>query len=346
MAEMDPHQLALQGMAADAMEAARLESLLESNPADIETRTKLLGHYWQRSFLDAADARRRHATHALWLIGHHPESTVSGTPFCAIHDIIDKGGYRKAKALWDKQIRQHANNTAVLSNAARFHTSGNPRTAIGLLKRLHRMEPRNPDWHERLGHMYHLQSGTKPGQSRNKAAAARALREWESAYALLPSDRERFYLLDDMAAVAVDAGHLPKAVRYASSLLRYSTKYRDWNQGNAVHHAHSALGRVALRKKRVATAKRHLLASARMKGSPQLNSFGPTFDLARELLASGEAKTVVRYLELCRKFWSMGEKNLDAWIKSIRESGRTDFFPVFDGMPADPSRRRKTTRRK
>jgi len=39
---------------------------------------------------------------------------------------------------------------------------------------------------------------------------------------------------------------------------------------------------------------------------------------------------VIRYLELCRKFWAMGQPQIDAWTKSIRESGKTDFFPVFD----------------
>src|SRR5438552_11826605 len=44
-----------------------------------------------------------------------------------------------------------------------------------------------------------------------------------------------------------------------------------------------------------------LIASAKTKGSPQLNSFGPDQDLAAELLERGETKTVIRYLELCRK---------------------------------------------
>jgi len=147
---------------------------------------------------------------------------------------------------------------------------------------------------------------------------------------LLQTDSARFYMLTRMAPIAVDAGRLRKAVRYAKKLLRHATKVRaDWNHGNAVHHAHSALGRVALRAKRIGEAKRHLIASAKTKGSPQLNSFGPNQDLAAELLASGEAKAVLRYLDLCREFWAMGQEQIDAWSKSIRESGTTDFLPVF-----------------
>lgn len=325
----DPHLLALAGMSANAREAARLESLLATNPADVEARTKLLGYYAQRSYTEA-DARRRKIAHCLWMIRHRPEAEIVGTPFCHVQHVIDAAGYRKAKALWDKQVKKHRSNTAVLANAAHFYTAEKRSTAIAILKRLQRMEPRNPEWHERLGHLYHLQAGGMPGQKRDKAAALRALKEWEAALALLRTDSDRFYQLTWMAPIAVDAGRLREAVRYAGNLLRYARRFRtNWNCGNALHHAHGALGRVALRRKRLPDAKRHLIASAKTRGSPQLNSFGPSHDLASELLARGEAKTVVRYLELCRRFWSMGEKHVDAWTRSIKESGTTDFLPVF-----------------
>jgi len=326
----DPHHLALAGMNLDATEAARLESLLDSNPDDLGTRTKLLGYYAQRSFAEG-DARRRNAAHCLWVIRNRPEAEIAGLPYCKIERILDRTGYRKAKALWDKQVKQHSDNTAVLANAAHFYSGDEGRTAIVLLKRLQRLEPRNPEWKERLGHLYHLQSVGAPGQKRNKAAAVHALEQWEAAFDLLRTESERFYMLTWLAPVAVDAGRLRKAVRYAHALLRQAKKLRaDWNFGNAIHHAHVALGRVALRSKRIEEAKRHLIASAKTKGSPQLDSFGPSRDLAAELLARGEAKTVLRYLDLCREFWAMGHAQIDTWTKSIRESGTTDFLPVFD----------------
>jgi hypothetical protein len=193
------------------------------------------------------------------------------------------------------------------------------------------MEPQNPDWCERLGHLYHLHAGVGPGRKRNKASAAHALKEWQAALALLQDDRERFYLLTKMAPGAVDAGRLREAVRYAREALRFASRFsEDWNHGNAVHHAHLALGRVALRRRQVSKARLHLIASARHKGSPQLDSFGPSQDLAVELLARGATKTVLRYLELCRTFWVMGHPQIDTWIKSIKESGTTTFLPVFD----------------
>lgn len=121
--------------------------------------------------------------------------------------------------------------------------------------------------------------------------STRALDEWKAAFILLRTDLDRFYMLTHMAPVAVDAGRLRQAVRYACELLRYARKFRtDWNHGNALHYAHSALGRAALRRNRVREAKKHLVASAKTRGSPQLNSFGPNQDLAAELLARGETK--------------------------------------------------------
>jgi tetratricopeptide (TPR) repeat protein len=334
MAEEDPHRLALEGLELDAAEAAHLELLLESNPRDLEARTKLLGYYSQRSYADAS-ARRRKTAHCLWMIRNRPEAEIAGTPFCQIQRFIDTAAYRKAKALWVKQVERHRNDTAVLANAAGFHTLDEKRTAIAILKRLQRLEPRNPEWHDRLGHLYHFQSGGGPSRKRNKPAALRALEQWEKAIALLPTDSVRFYMLTQMAPIAVDAGRPRMAVHYAKELLRRATKFRaDWNYGNAVHHAHSALGRVALRAKRIGEAKRHLIASAKTKGSPQVNSFGPNQDLAAELLERGETKTVIRYLELCRKFWKMGQPQINAWTKSIRETGKTDFLRVFES--ADP----------
>ena len=62
----------------------------------------------------------------------------------------------------------------------------------------------------------------------------------------------------------------------------------DWNYGNAIEDANQVLGRIALSKDEVAEAKKRLLASAGSHGSPQLNSFGPDFRLARELAEKGE----------------------------------------------------------
>ena len=322
-------------MRLDSAAAVRLESSLKSNPGDLNTRTKLLGYYMQRAYTDA-NARRRRAAHCRWVVRNCPDKEIAGTPFCQIVRILEPANYRQVKALWDKTVKQRSKDIAVLSNAASFHTSNDIRKAVSLLKRLQRIEPSSADWKERLGHLYHLQSMSMPGKKRNADAAGRALEQWEAALSLLSTEEDRFYMLTLLAPIAVDAKRLNKASHYARNLLQYARNSRtNWNQGNAIHMAHLTLGRVALRHLQVEDAKKHLIASAKTKGSPQLNSFGPSQDLAAELLAQGETKVVIRYLKLCGKFWSMGGTQINAWTKSILESGTTDFMPVFDMGDAD-----------
>jgi thiol-disulfide isomerase/thioredoxin len=67
-----------------------------------------------------------------------------------------------------------------------------------------------------------------------------------------------------------------------------------------------------------------------VKGSPQLNSFGPDWKLAAELLAHGEKDAVLTYIDLCRKFWKTGASRLDSWVSSIRAGGLPNFSARFE----------------
>jgi hypothetical protein len=128
---------------------------------------------------------------------------------------------------------------------------------------------------------------------------------------------------EPMAQTAWAAGDAAKARQYATELLRsVDTQKASWNHGNIIHHAHTVLGLVDLQEGNVEGAKEHLLDSARHRGSPQLHSFGPSMDLARELLARDERATVIQYLDLCAAFWSDFEHRLEPWKAAIRE-GRT-----------------------
>ena len=138
----------------------------------------------------------------------------------------------------------------------------------------------------------------------------------------------RFYALDRMAKMALEAGAAGKAAAYAEELLAAAALHTsDWNYGNALHDGHTVLGRLALLRGDTAKAREQLLASARTPGSPQLRSLGPTMKLAKELLDKGEKDAVVEYLTLCRNIWTMGLTSLSAWSQAVRE-GRTPDFGV------------------
>ena len=93
------------------------------------------------------------------------------------------------------------------------------------------------------------------------------------------------------------------------------------------------LGRIAVKKGDVEQANRRLLAAANTPGSPTLNSFGPNWNLAQELLAKGQRETVLAYIDLCRKFWKMDNGRLDSWASAIRDGGS----PNFSAAPQAPT---------
>jgi len=92
-----------------------------------------------------------------------------------------------------------------------------------------------------------------------------------------------------------------------------------------VHHGHLILGRVALAARDLRSARQELLAAGNTPGSPQLNSFGPNMELALQLLRAGDHEVVLEYLSLCRRFWQLGQPQLDHWTSDVM-AGREPAF--------------------
>lgn len=307
------------GQKLGADQVSDLETTVARNPDDLSARTELLGYYFMRqnSSKEAREARQKHI---FWIIKNHPEAAIAGLPYSSINPIQEGDAYQQARQLWLEQTKAHAQNTTILGNAAQFFLIHDRDIAEGLLKQAQKIEPNNPQWSERLGHLYALQNGN------GKAAAAKSLEEFEKAQSDDASESTRFYRLDDLAKQAFEAGEIEKASKYANELLETAQKYpKDWNYGNAIHHGNNVLGRVALKQGDVKRADEYLLNAGKTPGSPQLNSFGPNMCLAKELLEKGEKDAVLQYFELCRKFWSMGAEKLDNWTKEVKAGKTPDF---------------------
>jgi TonB family protein len=150
--------LAVEGQRLTPQEVENLEAHLKTFPEDLTARAKLIGYY----FLNAAHSRR--LEHVLWLIEHHPESSllteasVMRTPPTAISrgnaSLNDPADYERAKALWHRQTVRYGQDARVLGNAARFFEFTDPATAEDLLKRARLLEPNNTSWAERLAILY------------------------------------------------------------------------------------------------------------------------------------------------------------------------------------------------
>ena len=138
----------------------------------------------------------------------------------------------------------------------------------------------------------------------------------------------RFISLGYRAKRAFKTYEREQATALARELLLIAEEYReDWHYGNALHQAHLVLGWVALSQGDLATARSELLCAGRVPGSPQLNSFGPSMGLAKEMLQAGQHEAVLEYLDLCRKFWAIGVERLDQWTVDVRDSRMPHFGP-------------------
>ena len=133
-----------------------------------------------------------------------------------------------------------------------------------------------------------------------------------------------------LAERAFNAEELDKAEDYANSALEFAATAEGppvFAIGDAVHHGHLVLGRLALRQDDVETATMHLLEAGKTPGSPVLGSFGPNMTLARHLLKRGEREVVLEYFGLCRNFWKMGVEDgrLDRWSLVVTNGGIPEF---------------------
>jgi hypothetical protein len=146
------------------------------------------------------------------------------------------------------------------------------------------------------------------------------------AFNSVQAEKEHFYSLSRSARTALKQGRDEEAAKLAKELQTLAAKFKhDWNYGNAIHHSNQILGRLAIAKDQLEEAENRLLASVEIKGSPQLNSFGPSMFLANELLAKGGKRAVLRYFERCKTFWKLGADRLDGWTADVK-AGRTPDF--------------------
>ncbi len=132
--------------------------------------------------------------------------------------------------------------------------------------------------------------------------------------------------LRDAAERDLRRGRLKAAAAKASELLTLAEEFpKDWFYGNAIHHGHLLLGRIALAQGDAATAANELLAAGKTPGSPQLDSFGPNCQLALDLLRAGDRAPVLEYLELCGRFWKHDFGRRITWLEEVRQGGEPDF---------------------
>lgn len=131
-------------------EVADLEAALRRNPDDMESLKKVLGYYSPdfsgKPIADSAGkiaARRRYI---LWLIEHHPESSLAGSFNANIYTtskepLADPAGYAQAKQRWLQQTQKPNASAAVFMNAAAFFEIADKPLAEQMLLSAQKVDP-------------------------------------------------------------------------------------------------------------------------------------------------------------------------------------------------------------
>ena len=186
----------------------------------------------------------------------------------------------------------------------------------------------NRDFIETLVDYYMMRSKYSEIPDEKQFYAVQALRFHEK---LLAMDRKPFKLRNN-ALIAFEAGQIEKAESYALQVMAYIEDLPEEARNRPtemIHYTNLVLGRIALRRGDIDSAKEHLLAAGRLSAEWAggiLDTFGPNMTLAKELLERGEREVVIEYLELCRTFWkSHGERLLNQWIDEIKSGDMPQF---------------------
>src|SRR5262249_39460975 len=73
-------------------DAKKIEESLASNPDDLSAREKLIEYYFEAALTTrTAENEEKREQHILWLIEHHPEAELAGSPQAEIMPIGSTG---------------------------------------------------------------------------------------------------------------------------------------------------------------------------------------------------------------------------------------------------------------
>jgi len=317
----DAHKLTQLGGEMSREDAVSLEEHVKENPHNSVSRTKLLGYYFIKGRQDA-NAKSAKRDHVLWLIENDPDAEVLRLPEGHLNKILESEGYERAKQAWLRAVDRSPENLSVLQNASSFFLIHDPQIAEELLLKGKALDANNLQLSQSLGQIYSLQLLRLPAGTEKTAIAEKAFRQYEQAYNASEGE-ERDALLAYLAKTAFAANLIDEARMYANKMLENDT--RGWNHGNRVHHGNLILGRIALAAGDIEEAKSRLILAGKTGGSPQLNSFGPNMQLAKELLERGETDAVLEYFDLCKKFWKSPHQKLEQWTEDVKAKRIPEF---------------------
>lgn len=273
---------------------AELEELLLTDPENIEIRARLVGKYDSAPFDDKV-AHTKRMKHIEWIVSNCPEHLLAGDHCAHINRWTHEDDYQHIKALWLTQVESKKNNPSVLLNAAEFFDSDDKELAEKLLLDAIALQPKNRDYRAKLASFYSYWDGHEEQAWRQTELLCKGFKVL---------DIDELIDLPDRAFAAKKYDRAVSSAKWILFLIRWSDILKQ--HGGTRNKAHTVLGKVALIKGDVSRAKYHLEQSIKDIACPTMCSFGPSLELADELLKVGEKAAVLGYLdkreELCGAF--------------------------------------------
>src|SRR5579859_6670350 len=330
--EVDFYNWYLEGTKLNAEQVEPLQKRLAKDPEDMKARVEIMSyfsHSHPESVYSDTKTRKSLKENLAWVIRNHPDSQAAGfdafsSPFSI--RTVKPDDYDELKDLWIQQTKKFSNSVNVLANASNFFMFEDEKRSEALLKAAMKLEPKNPKWPDELAHLLDLSDIKAKKENGKDSHSSDALKYEEQSASQENNEINRFYKLSDLAKYAFESRDYGKTKAYAEELLKLALKYKkNWNYGNAIFHGNYYLGSLSFEEGKLDMACHYLLEAAKTPGSPQLNSFGPDIELARQLLGKGKKEEVLTYLKSCQVFWKMGQDKLRNWIGEIEKTGTSTF---------------------
>jgi phage antirepressor YoqD-like protein len=229
------------------------------------------------------------------MIEYKPTAFVLGS----LPRVDDIGLIQKAQLSWEGVANRFPKNVKILAAAANFCVLSAPKASEKYWQRAIKLDPLDEDLWRELAFLYSLNTQ----KVRSKSDRGNALKMFSAAKKAFelhkkkpkPSYLENYMEIETrkFAEVCLKFNMLEAASYFGNYLLDRQVKYKERASKFEVHTAHCILGQVALKRRRVALAEKHLLTM------PKYGSADWRFDLvlANKMLEKGQREVVIQYLD-------------------------------------------------
>lgn len=291
------------GKSMSTSEVEHAETRLLGESDQVISRLKLLGFYSQHP---SPKSEMRWKQHVIWFVENQAEDLRFGQ--VKVPAYLSAKGFAQLRTLWLEKIGLSGESIPILLNAAKFLSTRDFQTSEKLWKTVILLNPSDPAFSKELTQLY-IQEALTVAEPHCQHYSTLAFEQGDITLANEPQRVKRFQLATSMFEFALIKKELDRARAYC----RFQMKIAD-EMGIFHSDVYERLGRVALQKGNLVSAKRYLMKTLR-------RPICAKYDLAEELASIGEERFVLNYLKAQNQLF-----NEDSELERSNESQRRIDF--------------------